>query len=269
MLLTLAAGGFVTLEPAPPTPPPEGQTPPPDTAPYAAVLARATPELDKLLVFRSVHPIYGAFLINQLGIAGADERLQAVESGLEVPRPLLRYLRVPRELPPGPLALNRLDAELIRRGLIIAPVPDKPEEDDEDDERDEHPPSLADKLRLLFDALYPTVTDVHTQSIWCAGELLHFGGNFNKFVQARDLVKQEGSVFRHLLRLILLSGELGQVTPPETTTEAWQADMRSLAEQLTASCRAVDPASTDEMIEKAHAADPIEGESEKITVGKL
>jgi hypothetical protein len=38
--------------------------------------------------------------------------------------------------------------------------------------------------------------------------------------------------------------------------------MRGLAEQLTASCRAVDPASTDEMIEKAHAADVVEGEAE-------
>jgi len=30
---------------------------------------------------------------------------------------------------------------------------------------------------------------------------------------------------------------------------------------LTASCRAVDPTSTDEMIEKAHAADVVEGEA--------
>jgi len=262
MLLTLAAGGFVTLEPEPPAPPPEGQAPPPDAKPYAAELARATPELAKLLVFRSVHPIFGAFLINQLGMADLNERVQAVESVLEMPRPLLRYLRVPHELPAGPLAQNRLDAELIRRGLILAPVDDAPEDDEEAvDQPDEHPPSLADKLRLYFDALYPTVTDVHTQSIWCAGELLHFGGNFNKFVQSRDLIKQEGIVFRHLLRLILLCGELAQVTPPDTTAESWQAELRGLAEQLTASCREVDPASTDEMIEKAHAADAVEGET--------
>jgi len=30
-------------------------------------------------------------------------------------RPLLKYLRVPLDLPPGPLASTRLDAELIRR----------------------------------------------------------------------------------------------------------------------------------------------------------
>src|SRR5262249_54915897 len=152
-----------------------------------------------------------------------------------------RYLRVPWELPPGPLAQSRLDPELIRRGLIVAPVEDKVEDEEEDAEPGEHPPSLADKLRLLFDALFPDVTDVHTQSVWCAGELLRFGVNFNKFVQSRDLIKQEGIVFRHLLRLILLFGELAQVVPPETTAELWQAELRDLAEQLTASCRAVDP----------------------------
>jgi hypothetical protein len=267
MLLALEIGGFVKLEPEPPKPPPEGEVKtevsPADVEPYRAMLAHATPELDKLLVFRSVHPVYGAFLVNQLGIANRDERIQAIESVLEIPRPLLRFLRVPWELPPGPLAMNRLDAELIRRGLILAPVEDKPEEDEEEEEPDEHPPSLADKLRLLFDALFPEITDVHTQSVWCAGELFRFGGNFNKFVQSRDLVKQEGIVFRHFLRLILLLGELAQVTPPDTTADAWQTDLRELAEQLTTSCRAVDPASTDEIIEQARAADVIAAPEDK------
>src|SRR5207302_763144 len=78
---------------------------------------------------------------------------------------------------------------------------------------EERPPTLSEKLRLLFDALYPEVADFTTQSVWGAGELLRFGGNFNKFVQARDLVKQEGILFRHLLRLILLCGEFQQGTP--------------------------------------------------------
>src|SRR4029077_12226584 len=112
------------------------------------------------------------------------------------------------DLPPGPLATQRLDADLIQRGLIASPLPpaENEEEEEEDDWR-ERPPSLADKLRLLFDALYPDVTDVNTQSVWCAGELLRFAGNFNMFVKSRDLVKQEGIIFRHLLRLILLCGE--------------------------------------------------------------
>src|SRR5262245_47033762 len=270
MLLTLASGGFVTLTPEPPVRSQESgdrsQEPEPGE-PYRAVLATPTAELDKLLVFRSAHPLYGAFLINQLGVADRNERIQAMESVLEVPRPLLRHLRVPfaDDLPPGPLATTRLDNELIARGLMLARhASDAADEEDEDYDEDEedYPPTLAEKLRLLFDAKFPEVSDVHTQSVWAAGELLRFGGNFNKYVQGRDLVKQEGIVFRHLLRLILLCGEFAQVTPLDTTPEAWQADMKDIAEQLTAACRAVDPASTDEVIELAHAADVVEGEAE-------
>jgi hypothetical protein len=280
MLLTLAAGGFVTLDPPPP-PPHEPEAPARGSevpalalgarvaaaeaaAPYSPVLATPTAELNKLLVFRSVHPLYGAFLVNQLGIADRNERLQAFESVLEMPRPLLRYVRVPPpdQLPPGPLATTRLDPDLIQRGLIIAPVPKAPDEGEEDDDwEEERPPTLADKLRLLFDALHPDVEDVNTQSVWAAGELLRYAGNFNKYVQTRDLVKQEGIIFRHLLRLILLLEEFAQVCPPDTTEEAWRADLRDLSEQLTASCRAVDPTSTDQLIELAHAADVVEGET--------
>src|SRR5262249_55060293 len=127
MLITLEKGGFVKLDP--PQPPP-GQpaeqasdgSPPVFVPPIAT--ATATPELDKLLVFRSIHPLYGAFLVNQLGIADATERLQAMESVLEMPRPLLKFLRVPPpdQLPPGPLASTRLDGELVQRGLIAAPL---------------------------------------------------------------------------------------------------------------------------------------------------
>ncbi|HVS34694.1 MAG TPA: DEAD/DEAH box helicase [Gemmataceae bacterium] len=269
MLLTLAERGFVTLDPAPPVPPvaDASGSPAPAVSPvpdnYQVVRATPRAALDKLLVFRSVHPLYGAFLIGQLGIADRNERLQALESVLEVPRPLLRHLRVPRpdELPPGPLATTRLDADLIRRGLILAPVPKTDHDEVVDEEEEEYPPTLSDKLRLLFDALHPQVTDVNTQSVWAAGELLRYNGNFNLYVRTRDLVKQEGIVFRHLLRLILLLGEFVQITPPETDAAAWQAELRELADRLTASCRDVDPASTDLMIEQAHAADVVEGET--------
>lgn len=273
MLLLLAEKGYVTLDPPPPPPPkpPEPGTGPvpPEQAPtpYTATLAHPTPRLDRLLVFRSVNPLYGAFLVDQLGLANRDERLQAFESVLEMPRPLLRYVRVPwpDQLLPGPLATTRLDPDLIQRGLIASPLPDEGEDDEEDFEDDrnwrDRPPTLADKLRLLFDATYPEVADLHTQSVWCAGELLRYGGNFNLYVKTRDLVKQEGIVFRHILRLILMLAEFQQVTPPDTTAEEWQADLRDLAEQLTAACRAVDPTSTDEMIQQAHAADVVEGET--------
>jgi hypothetical protein len=225
--------------------------------------AHATPALDQLLVFRSVHPLYGAFLIQHLGIADRNERIQALESVLEMPRPLLRYVRVPwpDKLPPGPLAVTRLDPELIGRGLIAAPLPPSEEEDEDEGGWEERPPTLADKLRMWFDALHPNVEDVNTTAVWAAGELLQFNGNFNLFVRAKDLTKQEGIIFRHLLRLILLCGEFAQVTPPDTTQQDWQADLRDLMDRLTASCREVDPTSTDQMIELAHAADVVEGET--------
>jgi hypothetical protein len=271
MLLTLHRAGFVTLDPPPPAEragsvndgssvaDASGSAPPL----YSPMLATPTPALDNLLVFRSIHPLYGAYLIGQLGVADREERLQAFESVLEMPRPLLRYVRVPfGDRSPGPLE-HRLDPDLIQRGLIAAPLPPKEDDEEEDDDEwEERPPTLAEKLRLLFDALYPDVTDVNTQSVWAANELLRFAGNFNLYVKTRDLVKQEGIVFRHLLRLILMLGEFMQVTPPGTTAEEWQADLRDLSDRLTASCREVDPASTDEMIERAHAADVVEGEAE-------
>jgi hypothetical protein len=227
--------------------------------------AHPEPALDQLLIFRSIHPLYGAFLVKHLGIANREERIQAFESVLEMPRPLLKYVRVPwpEHLPPGPLQTQRLDPDLIQRGLIVAPLP--PAEDEEEEEEldwRDRPPVLADKLRLLFDAIYPDVTDVNTQAVWCAGELLmRDAGNFNSYVKAHDLIKQEGIVFRHLLRLILMLGEFMEVCPADTTPEEWKADLRDLMERLTASCREVDPTSTDMMIQLAHAADVVEGET--------
>jgi hypothetical protein len=271
MLLTLARGGYVALEPPPPAPR-EGEAPaepeakqqqPPDS--YQVTRAIATPALDTLLVFRGIHPLYGAWLLEHLGIANRDERIQALESVLEIPKPLLRYVRVPwpDKLPPGPLAA-RLNEELVRRGLKVAlPPPGEDDEEEEEDERfRERPPTLADELRMLFDATQPDVQDVNTLAVWSAGELLRdYAGNFNLYVRTRDLIKQEGIIFRHLLRLILLCGEFAQVCPKDITPEDWQADLRDISERLTASCRAVDPASTDEVIQYAHAADVVEGET--------
>jgi hypothetical protein len=262
MLLVLAGAGYVTLSPEPPRPdqPPEGE-------PYRAELAMPTDKLANLLVFRSIHPLYAAFLLEHLGIADRAERLQALESVLEMPRPVLRHVRVPwpEDLPPGPLAMTRLDEELIRRGLMIAkpePAPGEEEEEEGDrwGEREERPPTLAEKLGLLFEAQYPDVGDVRVQSVWAAGELLRYEGNFNKFITSRDLVKQEGILFRHFLRLVLLCGEFAQVTPAGVSPADWQAEMREIAVRLTDACRAVDPASTDETIQLSHAADVVEGE---------
>ena len=52
-----------------------------------------------------------------------------------MPRPLLRSLRVPlpENCRPARWRLTRLDADLIRRGLMLAPVPPPEDEEEEDD----------------------------------------------------------------------------------------------------------------------------------------
>ena len=129
MLLTLWTAGYVTLEPHPPLPGASDAADRcrgargDDQAGYRAELAHPTPELPKLLQLRGVNPLYGIFVINQLGIADTCERLQALESILEMPGTVARYVRVPGpdQLPPGPLAVNRLDAATAATGAGDSP----------------------------------------------------------------------------------------------------------------------------------------------------
>jgi len=256
MLLTLHRGGYVLLDPEPL----EGPESPP-VATGGLLTATPTPKLLRLLAFRSIHPLYGAFLVDQLGTAAVNERLQAFESVLEVPRPILKFLRVPMpdQLPPGPLEREVLDPELLRRGLIAAPPP--PDDEDEEDDAPpwERPPTVAEKLFLYFEALHPEVTDLSVQPVWSANELLeHYNGDFNLYVRNRDLTKQEGIVFRHLLRLVLLMGEFRRLTPPDGDAIEWRQFLRETATRLTDSCRQVDPQSTDEVIQLAEEGDIVE-----------
>ena len=56
--------------------------------------------------------------------------------------------------------------------------------------------------------------DLPVQGVWAANPLMRdYAGNFNLYVKSRDLTKQEGLIFRHLLRLILLCGEFATLTP--------------------------------------------------------
>ncbi|MGL6096105.1 MAG: DEAD/DEAH box helicase, partial [Fimbriiglobus sp.] len=104
-----------------------------DTVPYSPALATPTESLEKLLVFRAVHPLYGAFLVDHLGAASPEERIQAFESVLELPRPLMKFVRVPFDLTPGPLQTTFLDPTLVNKGLIVAKPP-KAEGDEEDED---------------------------------------------------------------------------------------------------------------------------------------
>ncbi len=340
MLLTLWAGGYVTLEPPPPrqesgvsgqesgtqarrasegqaeqprkkteterlmeaalqelradqnpkseirNPNAESPAPSPQSlAPsYRATRAVPTPELAKLLLLRGVNPLYGLYLINELGIADREERLQAIESVLEMPGSVAKHVRVPwpQDLPPGPLAMTKLDPKLLTMGLATAQELGEALSDDEIRAQRDLPPeeririlTLADKLRRLFDATYPGVHSLNTVPVRCAAEVLQFGGQFDKYVAACGLQKQEGIIFRHLLRLILLLKELAQLepekgsggvfaattslssndaeakTPPDPVAADWKSDLLEVADQLIECCRRVDPLSVDKALAEA------------------
>ncbi len=232
---------------------------------YVPHSAYPTQELAKLLLFRSVNPLYALFLIEHLGAADEAERIQALESVLELPGSILPQVRVPPPdvLAPGPLAREYLDGELLSRGLITAQELDPSKFEDEKPgmfrERRFAVP-LADKLRLLFHSDFPDVRDLRITPAWVVGDLLNFSGDFNKYVSGRDLSKQEGLIFRHLLRMILLCGEFAQVSPPNVEAADWERWLRELADGLTTTCRVVDPESTDKALESMQGPDIVAGE---------
>ncbi len=227
---------------------------------YKPIEATPTDKLDQLLMLRGVHPLYGLFLMNHLGIADQNERIQAMESLLELPRSLGRAVWVPKqeELPPGPLATGRLDEMLLKLGLATTEeIHGKQEEDDDkprslyDDDDRVFVLSLAQKLQRMFQYDYPTVDDLRVWPCWVAGELMEFGFDFNKYITSKKLQKQEGMVFRHLLRLVLLIDELAQLCPPDISHDEWKQELGDLADKIETSCREVDPMSTEQWLENA------------------
>jgi hypothetical protein len=273
MLMILWTAGYVELEPKPqeqeqddePSAQPivEGektQDTEEQLPPYKPEFAHPTSALEKFSVLRGIHPLYGIFLVNQLGIADRNERVQAMESVLELPGSVAHFVRVPsqEELPPGPLATLRLDPRLLQLGLASAEELGAGEERDPEQERGRlfqeervFVLTLAEKLRRLFNHDFPGVHDVYTQSVWAAGEILEFGGDFNKYVTSKRLQKQEGMIFRHLLRLVLLVFEFMQLCPPDVAEDEWTNDLQDIADRLTETCRAIDPMSTDKTLEQA------------------
>ncbi len=234
---------------------------------YRPDLATPTERLDLLVHLRTINPLYGVFLAGHLAIADDAERLAALESTLEVPGNVARLVRVPplEDLPAGPLATTRLDNQLLELGLATQEELVGVNPDDEEQERQRGgfaplPPrilTIGEKLRRLFNYDFPRVHDVFTQAVWIAGEVLMFDGNFNKYILAYGLQKQEGILHRHLLRLILLLEEMASIPPVESTPEEWEDRLDDLIAKLTDCCRAVDPESTDELLDIAHQDDEL------------
>ena len=235
---------------------------------YRPETATPTDRLERLVHLRSLNPLFGVYLADQLAIGDPDERIVALESVLEVPGTVARLTRVPPpdEMPPGTLAQTRLDPQLLRLGLAtpeeLGGASDEEEEDVRDrgygrvmfDEPRVWPLTIGEKLLRLFRNEFPRVDEVRIRPVWIVGELLQFGGDFDKYVTSRKLQKEEGILFRHCLRMILLLDEMANVPPAETTVETWEDPLDELADRLTEACRRIDPQSTDEVLQQPEAA---------------
>lgn len=215
---------------------------------YQPEYATAGPTMELMSVFRSVNPILALYTADLMHRAGRDEQLQLMEALLVMTGSVASMVRVPfpDEMPHGPLALTYADGELLERGLATQEEINGYR--DEDTGRRIPPMKLARKIELLFRSDFPGVTDARMTPVWCVGGLLEFEGKFDRFVRARDLTKQEGIIFRHCLRMIMLCGEFAMIEPPGIDPDVWRSDLHDLAVQLTISCRTVDPDSTDETL---------------------
>ncbi len=230
----------------------------PEKMEYQPDFAHPTDALHRLLNLKGVHPLYGMFLMNHLGIADRTERIQAMESLLELPRSLGRAVRIPPldEMPAGPLATSRIDSQLLKLGLATSEelVGVDPEEEQErgwfDDDR-VHVLTLPHKLQRLFQHDFPGVDDLRVWPVWVAGAVLEFGGDFNKYITSYKLQKQEGMIFRHLLRMILLIEEFSDLCPPDIAPAIWRGEIGEIADQLESVCRRVDSTDTEKWLENA------------------
>ncbi|MFP6763259.1 MAG: hypothetical protein VB858_06570, partial [Planctomycetaceae bacterium] len=227
-----------------------------DNDDYSPSQAFPTERLADLLTFKSINPLYGLFLLEVLPHVTPAERLMALESVLEFPGSLVKSLRIPKAdmLPPGAFTTGFLDPELLQRGLASTAELGDVGADWYDLPPEERvwPLTFPEKLQRLFQHEAPGVDDVPLLPVWAAGSLLEFGGDFNKLVTSKSIARQEGIVFRHVLRVVLLCEEFSQHLPADS---AWCGELMETADLLTEACRTVDARSTDQMIESARSPD--------------
>lgn len=201
----------------------------------------------KLPAFRSVDPLYGVFLAEQLVHGNFDEKVQVLESVLDVPPVIVRRVPLP-ELPKGPLQTQVIEPLMIQMGVVLAQPAAEPEYHDRfdnryDDEEEELPPTFPEMLKLAFEAKLAVPEPVSVQDKWIAGGAFQMNCEFHKFTRAANLIKQEGIVLRHLLRLVILTGEFLELTE--------DPDYEGIGELATRCCQRVDRRYTDRFLAEA------------------
>lgn len=232
---------------------------------YKPETAIAKNRLERLVQLKSINPLFGVFLADHLAIADDDERIAILESVLDVPGTVARFTRMPRieDMPPGTLATTRLDPLLLKRGLATIDELGGGEKEEEEevenkgfgrvmfDEPKVWPLTIGEKCLRLFRDEFPKVEDVRVRPVWIVGELMQYDGNFDRYVVTRKLQKEEGILFRHCLRMILLLDEMANIPPEGTTVQTWEDWLDDLADRLTETCRSIDPQSTDEILQSS------------------
>ncbi|MHC4698385.1 MAG: DEAD/DEAH box helicase [Planctomycetota bacterium] len=208
--------------------------------------------INDLEVFRSIDPLYGAFLVKQLARSSFEEKLQALDSVLPISPAIVRQVRLPEELEPGPHQINELAPKLLTMGIAL-PHPDgglaMPQDQAGPDYWDnDSPPQMTfpDMLKALFDARLSTPEAIEVQPKWTAGGIIELQCDFYKFVRNRNLVKNEGLILRHLLRLVILAGEF-------LLRSDGDPEYEQIGELATKACKLVDPRYTDRFLAEADA----------------
>jgi len=202
----------------------------------------------KLLTFRSVDPLYGAFLADQLVYSSYEEKVAALESVLPASPSIRRQVRLPDDLPPGPLQAEVLRPRLLQSGLAVidsetgrlVSASDNELPDYWEEER-KWPLTLPEMLKILFDSILSSPEELIIQAQWIAGGVFDSENDFYKYIRNRDLAKNEGLILRHLLRLVILAGEFN-------TFSGQDPDYQLLATRVTAVCNQVDPSYTDHFL---------------------
>ena len=102
-------------------------------------------------------------------------------------------------------------------------------------------------LKIAFEARLAAPEPVFVQPKWIGGGTFQMDCEFYKFARSANLIKQEGLILRHLLRLVILAGEF------LTRTEG-DPDYERIGELATKVCQEVDPRYTDRFLEAEEQA---------------
>ena len=212
----------------------------------------------RLLNFRSIDPLFGAYLAEVL-VRGSDtEKLLALEGALEMPFPIVRRSPIPYDIERGPLQTHEIEPLLIQLGVALGNERDEGSADGgesgvearptyEDRRHDwlardpaerRRPLTFPEMLQLAFLSKLSSPEEIFVQPKWIAGGAFRdFECDFFKYVKSCELVKQEGLILRHLLRLAILAGEFFAFSEDPAYQEIAESSVRTcqrVDEQYTA-----------------------------------